>query len=432
MRSFVCALILITVYGPAALPVRAQEDHKDRVIYMPRSKDPVIREMEEKNSRSGLARQAETQRIRDNQAATAKTERERQQEIRFDLSRIEKPSSPNAFKQAFHFVPVRQYLTGTCWAFSTTSFFESEVYRLTGRKIKLSEMYTVYFEYVEKARRYVRERGDSFFEEGSEGNALINIWRRYGIVPAEAYQGILDPDGRFDHSEMAAEMQRYLEYVKTNNLWDEELVLSSLRLIMDKRMGRPPEQFVYGGVQMTPRQFLSDVVKLNLDDYVSLMSTLSKPFHKYGEYEVEGNWWHSRAYFNLPLDEFYETIRSALQSGYSVRLNGDTSEPGLYWAEGVAVIPSFDIPASYINQDSREFRFAGKTTTDDHDIHAVGFARAGGSDWFLIKDSGAQGHRGPYQGYLFYREDYVKLKMLTCIVHKSAVKGLPGHPNDTD
>jgi bleomycin hydrolase len=74
---------------------------------------------------------------------------------------------------------------------------------------------------------------------------------------------------------MVAEMQKYLEYVKNNNLWDEELVLSSLTLIMDKHMGRPPEQFVYAGVKMTPRQFLADVLKLNLDDYVLLMSTLS-------------------------------------------------------------------------------------------------------------------------------------------------------------
>jgi bleomycin hydrolase len=165
-------------------------------------------------------------------------------------------------------------------------------------------------------------------------------------------------------------------------------------------------------------------VKLNLDDYVLLMSTLSKPFHQYGEYEVEGNWWHSQEYFNLPLDEFYQTIKSAIQTGHTVRLNGDVTEPGLYWAEGVAIVPTFDIPAPFINQDSREFRFNNKTTNDDHDIHAVGFVRIGDFDWFLIKDSGAAAYRGPSKGYLFYREDYIRLKMLTCTVHKSVVKAL--------
>ena len=82
-----------------------------------------------------------------------------------------------------------QYNTNTCWSFSTTSYYESEIFRLSGKKIKLSEIWTVYFEYLEKVRRFVRERGDSLVAEGGEGNALNRIWKTYGIVPAEAYPG---------------------------------------------------------------------------------------------------------------------------------------------------------------------------------------------------------------------------------------------------
>src|SRR3990172_5686730 len=77
--------------------------------------------------------------------------------------------------------------TGTCWSFSTTSFFESEIYRINKRKVKLSEIYTAYWEYVEKVRRFVRERGNSYVAEGSEANAVRRIWEEYGIVPAESY-----------------------------------------------------------------------------------------------------------------------------------------------------------------------------------------------------------------------------------------------------
>ena len=51
-------------------------------------------------------------------------------------------------------------------------------------------MYTVYWEYVEKAKRYIKERGNSAFEEGSEANAVPRIWKMYGIVPDEAYTGL--------------------------------------------------------------------------------------------------------------------------------------------------------------------------------------------------------------------------------------------------
>lgn len=428
MRPYIHIVMAALVSLALSLPAGAQESHQDKVSYVPKYRDPVLKEMEEKNKEARKERDAETQKIRDAQAQAG--EQEQEQELRLDFSKIERPVSPEAFNSAFHFEPGRQYLTGTCWCFSTTSFFESEVFRLHGRKIKLSEMYTVYYEYLEKARRYVRERGDSFFEEGSQGNAVIMIWRQYGIVPAEAYKGELDPDGRYDHSEMVAEMKAYLRLVKDHDLWDEDLVLASLRLILDTYMGRPPEHFVYDGLDMTPRQFLTDVLKLNLDEYVCLMSTLSQPFYEYGEYKVEANWWHSRDYLNVPLDQFYRTIKSAAQAGYTVRLNGDVSEPGYYGLEGVAIVPTFDIPYRYIDQDSREFRFHNKTSGDDHDIHLVGYTRAGKFDWYLIKDSAASSQRGPFKGYYFYREDYIKLKMLTCILHKEAAKAvlrdLPG------
>ena len=45
-----------------------------------------------------------------------------------------------------------------------------------------------------------------------------------------------------------------------------------------------------------------------------------------------------------------------------------------------------------------------------------------GEWWFLIKDSGSGSRNGKFQGYYFYHEDYVKLKMMTFTIHKNAVK----------
>ncbi len=405
-------------------PLNGQESLRDKVKYVPKYKDPVLEKMKEENKQAEKKRQAETQKIRNRQEKLKDKKGNEAKRIRFDFAGVQKPASPQEFQSVFHFKPIRQYLTGTCWCFSTTSFFESEVYRLTGQEIKLSEMFTVYHEYLEEARRYIQERGDSFFDEGSEGNAVIMVWRKYGIVPAGAYKGELDETGRYDHSEMASEMKSYLKYVKDNDFWNEELVLSSLRLIMDKYMGRPPARFVYDGEKMTPPQFLADVLNLNLDDYVCVMSTLSQPFYAHGEYEVKANWWHSRDYYNVPLDQFYQIIKYAIQNGYSVRLNGDVSEPGYSGFEDAAIIPTFDIPREYIDQHAREFRFNNKTSSDDHDIHLVGHARVGDYDWFLIKDSASSAQHGKFKGYYFYREDYIKLKMLTCIVHKDAVKAV--------
>jgi bleomycin hydrolase len=82
-------------------------------------------------------------------------------DFQMDMSGMVLPDTISQFKYQWHQPPQSQGNTGTCWSFSTTSYFESEIFRLSGRKIKLSEMYTVYWEYVEKARRFVQERGGS-------------------------------------------------------------------------------------------------------------------------------------------------------------------------------------------------------------------------------------------------------------------------------
>jgi bleomycin hydrolase len=100
------------------------------------------------------------------------------------------PKNIKDYSPQWHNKPISQGNTNTCWSYSTTSFFETEVYRLTKKQVKLSEMYVVYNEYIEKTKRFVQMRGNSAFSEGSEGNAVTRTYKKYGIVPYEAYNGL--------------------------------------------------------------------------------------------------------------------------------------------------------------------------------------------------------------------------------------------------
>ncbi|RLD36474.1 MAG: peptidase C1, partial [Bacteroidetes bacterium] len=104
-----------------------------------------------------------------------------------DHSGLELPNDPSLYKSYWHTPPISQGNTGTCWCFSTISMYESEVKRLTGQEIKLSEIYIVYWEYVEKARGFIQKRGNSNFAEGSEGNAVARIMNTHGLVPWDVY-----------------------------------------------------------------------------------------------------------------------------------------------------------------------------------------------------------------------------------------------------
>ncbi len=398
--SLVAAIAMMVVHGGFA-----QETRRDRALFA----EPKNEFLDE---------------IKKEADAFKKNERPPTKTLRLDFTAVKAPASLDEFTKAWHTKPISQGLSGMCWCFSATSYFESEIYRQTKREIKLSELHTVYWEYVEKARRFVQERGNSAFGEGSEANAVPRIWKLYGIVPADAYTG-LKPGQKFhDHAGLFQEMQKYLTSLKTSNAWNVDEAVATIRSILNRWLGEPPAKVTVGDRTMTPKEYLTAVVRLNLDDYVEVMSLMEKPYYQRVELEVQDNWWHSKDYCNVPLDDFMAIVKRAVRSGHTLSLGGDTSEPGYEGHAGVAVVPTFDIPSAYIDEDSRQFRFSNGTTGDDHGIHLIGYAEKDGKDWYLVKDSGSGSRNNNHAGYYFYHEDFVKLKMLGITVHKDLVGDL--------
>ena len=319
--------------------------------------------------------------------------------------------------------PISQGNTGTCWCFSTTSFYESEIKRISGKNINLSELYPVYFEYVEKTREYIKTRGKSYLGQGSETNAVQRMMKLYGIVPFEVYEGKPSEQPYYNHEEMFNEIKTYLKNCKETNYWDEEAIISNVKYILNYYMGEPPTKFRYNGRTYTPKGFMRYVTKLNPDNYVDFMSLLEKPYWSKEEYKVPDNWWRSEEYYNIPLEEFMNIVKSSIKNGYSMSIGGDVSESGYSSKYDVEMVPSFDIPSENIDENARQFRFSNGTTTDDHAIHLIGYKVDENDDWwFLIKDSGSGSRNGRFPGYYFYHEDYVKLKMMTFTIHKDSVK----------
>ena len=206
------------------------------------------------------------------------------------------------------------------------------------------------------------------------------------------------------------------------NPGDEEHALDIIRVILDRYMGSLPRTFEFDGRTYTPQEFSEQVLRFDPDNYVGVISTLALPFYTQGMLDVRDNWWLDSTYYNLPLDEWYRLLEKALGEGFTVSLGGDVSEPGYNGFEDAAVVPDFDIPGAFINQDSREFRMYNKTTSDDHGIHAVAVKKIEGHDWFLIKDSSRGGRWGYFEGYFFYRDDYIRLKTMFYLVHKDVLK----------
>ena len=400
----------------------------ERPVYRAKNEYPILDEIEARRDSLAAAVDAEQAAAAERHDAEKEAAEDADLSLRVDWSGIKRPASPESFSTRLpHLPPTPQYYTGSCWAFAATSLMESEVIRLNGDEIKLSEMWLVYWEYVEKVRRWVREYGNSVVAQGSQSDAIIDVYKAYGAVPREAYEGVPFEDGRHDHTPMMTELKGYLAWAEQNDVWDEARVVEGARAILDAHMGRPPETFTWRGRSWSPRAFLLEALRLDMDAYVSCVSYMERPGYTFGEtclLDVTDNWRRKTDYLNLPLTEFMRVVRESVRRGYTMEIGGDNSEPGLDGYYDTAVIPAWDIPADHIDQGSREHRIRNGQTGDDHGIHLVGHTREGGRDWYLIKDSNRSSRLGQFKGYYFFDGNYIKLKMLSFLVHKDMLRNV--------
>jgi bleomycin hydrolase len=343
-------------------------------------------------------------------------------EFKVDLEGLEAPSGLDGCRAAWHQPPQLQGLTGQCWAWAATSMLESEAYRVHGRVLKLSETWTVYWEFVEKARLFVRRRGGCEFRRGSEPNAALRVWKDHGVVPEAAYRGLLPGHRIHDDRAIMSELRACLEEARRRSDWDETAVVTRARAILDARMGPPPERLAADGRVMTPAEYLRDVVCVDPDSFVSLMSLAQAPWHSLAEYPVPDNWWHSAEYYNVPLAEFEGAIGGALARGASACIGFDYTEPGYCFREGFAFVPTFDIAPGDINDPARQLRFNAGSTADDHVVHLVGRIDHGGRRWYVAKDSDTSAHNSRHPGYIFHRNDYLRLKTLVAMVPRDVAE----------
>ena len=319
-----------------------------------------------------------------------------------------------------------QQRTGTCWSFSTTSFLEAEIMRLGGPQLDLSDMYSVYHIYHEKALNYVLRQGKANFSQGALAHDVMRVFEIYGAVPELAYDGRKNPGEAYNHSEFSAGMKGFLDGViqarRPSPYWQE-----AFTGIVQAYMNEPPATFVFDGREYTSNSF-SEMLPINPDDYVRITSFSHHPFYQPFILEIPDNF-SNAAYINLPLDEFMSIVDHALAQGFTISWDGDVGEKGFSQKESLAVLPVdpnredlFTKPGEEeeVTQQNRQEAFESYRTTDDHLMHVVGTAKdQQGTKYYVIKNS--WGPEGPDEGYLNMSEAFFRMKTVAILVHKDAI-----------
>ena len=342
-----------------------------------------------------------------------------------------------------------QNRSGTCWCFSTVAFLESEILRMKGIEMDLSEMFIVSHNMLDRATYFVRQYGEgSQYAPGGSAYDVIYCMEHYGLVPQEAMPGITYGDTLPNHTEVDVICKGFLNGItggkvkKLSPVWRD-----AFQAIWDTYLGKCPESFVYNGKTYTPMEF-KNWLGLKESDYVSLTSYTHHPFYSRFALEVPDNWRMDQMY-NVPLDEMMQIIDNAIKNGYTLAWGADISETG-FTRKGIGVVPDADhgaditgsdaakwlglsaddkrkeltkkpLPEVEVTQEMRQKAYDNWETTDDHGMQIFGIAKdQNGKEYYMIKNSWGTA-KSDYKGIWYVSRAFMAYKTNNIVVHKDAI-----------
>ena len=344
-----------------------------------------------------------------------------------------------------------QNRSGTCWDYSTLSYFESEILKATGKTYDLCEAFVANKTYMDRAVQVVRLHGDCQFSQGGSAYDVLHVLKNQDICPEDAmpFPGSLYGDSLNNFNEFFGQLEPYVAGIakstanKISSQWKV-----GLQGILDAYLGQCPEKFTYEGKEYTPKSFAASL-GLNFDDYVTITSYSHHPYYTQYAVEVQDNWRNPLSW-NLPMEDMARILENAVMNGYTVAWGGDVSEPGFtrkglaYFvdtkkAEGLSgsdmarwlklspakrtnLIDSLGckVPELEPTAEQRQQRFDNWELTDDHGMLIFGIAKdQHGKEYYMVKNS--WGETGDYKGIWYMTKNYIVANTMDFMVNKNAI-----------
>lgn len=344
-----------------------------------------------------------------------------------------------------------QNRSGTCWDYSTLSFFESEILKATGKTYDLCESFVANKTYMDRAIQVVRFHGDCEFAQGGSAYDVLHCLQNYGICPENAmpFPGSLYGDSLNNFNEFFSILTPYVMAIaKSTSKKLTPAWRNGFQGVLDAYLGKCPENFVYQGKTYTPKTFAASL-GLNWNDYVTFTSYTHHPFWTQFAVEVQDNWRFPLSW-NVPIEEISKIIDNAIMNGYTVAWGGDVSEDGftrdglaymydtkklesmegsdmarwlkLSKAEKKNIVDSLGVNAPEIKptQKQRQERFDNWELTDDHGMLIYGIAKdQNGKEYYMVKNS--WGETGEYKGIWYMTKTFIVANTMDFMINKNAV-----------
>lgn len=261
-----------------------------------------------------------------------------------------------------------QKQSGRCWMFAGLNTLRQHVANNCHlASFELSQNYQMFWDKFEKANYFLEsiletldEKTDSRLiawllsnpeNDGGQWDMFVNLVDKYGVVPKYVMpETFHSSSSRIMNKLLTVKLRKGAAKLRTENhkgkMAQEELrslkegILSDIYSMLCQFLGEPPTRFdfeyrdkdkqFFRDTDLTPRQFYQKYVKVNLDDYVSLINapTADKPFDQTYTVQYLGNVKGGKdvLYLNIEIETLKEMALKQLQNDEPVWFGCDVGQ----------------------------------------------------------------------------------------------------------
>lgn len=260
-----------------------------------------------------------------------------------------------------------QKSSGRCWMFAALNCLRFQVIKnLNLKDFELSQNYTCFYDKLEKSNYFLEcilqtldEPDDSRvlqhicrgpIQDGGQWDMISSIITKYGVVPKDAMPETACSSATSEMNSIVTEKLREFAAVlrkehKAGKTIDELREIKKGQMCTVYRMlciclGTPPETFNFTAHDkdnnficdngITPKEFYDKYVKMDMSQYVSLISapTADKPFMRSYTVKFLGNVIDGTPvrYVNLPIEELKKAAIAQMQDGEPVWFGCDVGK----------------------------------------------------------------------------------------------------------
>lgn len=287
-----------------------------------------------------------------------------------------------------------------CWIYGMLATIESE-HGSMGDSVNLSVDYLARMFLREEGGRCWASRGQLAVSMRGMASMTLGLLRRYGAMPYDSYRARREVNYNVIERKMALMARSAPTLSKFLGGFDD---------LFDHAVDFLPTKVFMLGAQYSPLEFGHSVCRD--DEYVALTSFSHHPFGRPFVLETADNQWNDE-YLNVPIDTLMAVMETSISNGHAVCWEGDVSESGFSFADGIATLGSDEHPCT---QQERQREFECGRITDDHVMALIGLAHdRQGRRYFIAKNSWGTENR--FGGFMYLSFNYVRMKTIAAIVN---------------